>query len=49
MTLRLFVAATMAMLAIACGPSEKTQVPVDLTEKAKDMARTSIIVDGHIA
>ena len=48
MTLRLFVAATMAMLAIACGPSEKTQVPVDLTEKAKDLARTSIIVDGHV-
>jgi len=38
----------MAMLAIACGPSEKTQVPVDLTEKAKDLARTSIIVDGHV-
>ena len=48
MTLRLFAAATMAMLAIACGPSEKTQVPVDLTEKAKDLARTSIIVDGHV-
>ena len=38
----------MAMLAIACGPSEKTQLPVDLTEKAKDLARTSIIVDGHV-
>ena len=48
MTLRLFAAATMAMLAIACGPSEKTQLPVDLTEKAKDLAKTSIIVDGHV-
>ena len=38
----------MAMLAIACGPSEKTQLPVDLTEKAKDLAKTSIIVDGHV-
>ena len=38
----------MAMLAIACGPSEKTQVSVDLTEKAKDLARISIIVDGDV-
>jgi membrane dipeptidase len=42
------MAATMAMLAFACSPSEKAEAPVDLAQKARDLARTSIIVDGHV-
>ena len=42
------MAASIAMLAIACGPSEKLEAPLDLAQKAKDLARTSIIVDGHV-
>ena len=42
------MAASIAVLAIACGPSEKLEAPVDLAQKARDLARTSIIVDGHV-
>jgi membrane dipeptidase len=42
------MAASIAVLEIACSPYEKTEAPVDLAQKAKDLARTSIIVDGHV-
>ena len=42
------MAASIAVLAIACSPYEKTEAPVDLAQKARDLARTSIIVDGHV-
>jgi len=38
----------MAVLAVACGPAQKDQTPVDLAEKAREIAITSIITDGHI-
>jgi len=48
MTHRLFVTISMAVLAVACGPAQKDQTPVDLAEKAREIAMTSIITDGHI-
>ncbi len=48
MIFRYLVAASMAMLVMACGPSEKMEQAADLAEKAKQLARTSIIIDGHI-
>ena len=48
MTFRHLVAATIALLAVACGPSAKVEEPADLAKKAKELAITSIIVDGHI-
>jgi membrane dipeptidase len=36
------------MLVIACSPPEKAEAPVDLAQKAEELARTSIIVDGHV-
>ena len=48
MLLRILVSMSMAVLATACGPSEKADAPVDLAETAREIARTSIITDGHI-
>ncbi|MEE8344737.1 MAG: dipeptidase [Woeseiaceae bacterium] len=48
MTFRLFMVASIAMLVIACSPSEKAAAPVDLAQKANDLARASIVVDGHV-
>ncbi len=48
MTLRLLPAISMAVLMMACGPSENAGTPVDSALKAWDLALTSIITDGHI-
>ncbi len=48
MTHRQFVTISIAVLAVACGPAQKDQTPVDLPEKAREIAMTSIITDGHI-
>jgi membrane dipeptidase len=42
------MAVLMAALATACGPAEKPDVPIDSAQRARDLAMTSIIVDGHI-
>ena len=48
MICRLYLVASVAILMIACNSSEKTQIPVDLVSQTQDLARLSIIVDGHI-
>jgi membrane dipeptidase len=48
MTIRLLFASMIAAHLAACNPSETGQASVGPTEKAKVLARTSIIVDGHI-
>lgn len=37
-----------ALLFAACGPSENAKAPVDLAQRADELAQASIIVDGHI-
>lgn len=46
--IRYLYAAVILSLITACGPSEKTEVPVDMAAKARELAVTSIIADGHI-
>jgi membrane dipeptidase len=46
--IRYLFAAVILSLITACGPSEKTDMPVDLAAKARELAVTSIITDGHI-
>lgn len=48
MTFRLIFAASVAILAVACSSSEKTETPLDPAQTARDIAMTSIITDGHI-
>jgi len=48
MLLRSLLAMSMAVLAVACRPAQKAETPVDLAEKAREIAMTSIITDGHI-
>ena len=48
MTCRLYLAASVAILTIACNSSEKTEIPVNLVGQTQDLARLSIIVDGHV-
>jgi len=38
----------MAVLATACSSSEKAETPLDLAQRARNLAMTSIITDGHI-
>ncbi len=42
------LAAMVVAFVIACSPSEKAGTPVGSTQKARDLAMTSIITDGHI-
>lgn len=46
--LRYLLTAVILALTTACGPSEKEGTPVDSAAKARELARTSIITDGHI-
>ncbi len=46
--LRCLLAAIVAALIAACSPSEKAETPVDSAQKARELAMTSIITDGHI-
>ena len=48
MLLRILVAMSMAVLAVACGPSENAEILVDPAQRARNLAMTSIITDGHI-
>lgn len=48
MTIRQLWAATGVLLLCACGPSDKTELPADPAQRALELARISIIVDGHI-
>ena len=49
MTSRLFLAGAAACLLVACGPAEPPADPaLDAAARAQDIARTSIIIDGHI-
>lgn len=46
--LRCVLAAMVAAFVTACGPSDRAETTVDPAKKAMDLARTSIITDGHI-
>lgn len=46
--LRLLPAVTIAALVAACSPSKNAPGPISVADKANELARTSIIVDGHI-
>ena len=46
--LRCVLAAMVATFVTACGPSEKADTSDDSTQKARELAMTSIITDGHV-
>ncbi|MFQ6006624.1 MAG: dipeptidase, partial [Woeseia sp.] len=48
MTIRHLCAAICALLFCACSPSDKADLPVDPLQRALELAKTSIIVDGHV-
>lgn len=48
MVCRLHLVASVAILMATCSSSGKNQIPVDLVSQTQDLARLSIIVDGHI-
>ena len=46
--LRCVLAAMVVAFVTACSPSEKAGTPAGSAQKARDLAMTSIITDGHI-
>lgn len=48
MSIRLLLAACIAISITACAPFAGVRAPADPAQRARDLAATSIIVDGHI-